>query len=82
MQHLCGRCAAASLHVALCVCEQLCARGFARHQQPVLLRQHPRIRVEWHKPRACCWDELEGTVLLAFVFGTGRLSCQRLKGLG
>lgn len=66
MQHLCNGCAAASLHVALCVCEQMCARGIGQLQQPGLLQQHPCIFVEWHRPRAC-WDELEGTVLLAFV---------------
>lgn len=41
----------------------MCARGLSQLHQPLLLRQHRCIRVEWHRPK----DELEGTVLLAFV---------------
>lgn len=55
--------------VCVCVCAraQMCARGFGQLQQAVLLRQHPCVRAECHRARACRQDELEGTVLPAFV---------------
>lgn len=68
MEHLCHRCAAASLAVSLCVCvcEQVGAQGLGQLQQPPPLRQHPCIHMEWHRPRACR-DKLKGTQLLASV---------------
>lgn len=58
VKHLCSRCAATLLHLALGGCEQMRAGGPQSAPPAPVLLLHPHIHAEWHRPR----DELEGSV--------------------